>query len=92
MKTNAQTVVDLLVANPNPQAVTLAMGYMVTRKGDRVLFSDHFGDGTWSPPSERNTKRNRAGRMTSATFVYADGSSVRYTWSELHGPQWRVQV
>lgn len=88
-RTYAQIVCDLIAENA-PVAVSMSMGYMVTRKNARVNFSDHYGNGAWNPPRIIGEKHNRAGRCTSATAVYSDGSRLRFTWSQSRGSHWRV--
>ena len=89
MKTHAETVRDLIAAR-DPIAVTVSCGYMVTRQHERILFSDHYGDRTWSVPWVTDEKRSVSGRCTAFTAVYSDGSRLRYTWSDSLGPRWRV--
>lgn len=58
-------------------AFTLEGGYAVFQEiGHRVLF-----------PAARmsDTKRNAKGRCTAATALYADGSRLRFTYSENRG-------
>lgn len=79
-----------LIERHNPNAVSLSMGYLVSRDNSRVNFSDHYGNRSWDAPRVMKETRNKRGRCTSLTAVYSDGSKLRYTWSERNGPRYRV--
>ncbi len=86
---HAEIVRDLIAKN-DPVAVTLSMGYMVTRSHERINFSDHYGDHKWHAPRIIARKENKSGRCTALTAVYGDGSQLRYTCSEKMGARYRV--
>ena len=88
---HARIVLSLIEGN-SPTAVALAMGYMVTRDGRRIVFSDHYGNRLADAPRVVARSHNRAGRCTGLTVQYSDGSRLRFTWSEAHGPRYAVQV
>lgn len=74
-----------------PVAVSLELGYMVTRTQDRVDFSDLYGTpGAWSVPRIIGSKRDKRGRRIAMTAAYGDGSQLRYTWSDRDGARYRV--
>ncbi len=64
-------------------ACTLEGGYAVTRTGGRILFQ---------PGRPETLKRNHAGRCTSLTVRYYDGSRLRFTWSPERGPRYSVRA
>lgn len=83
----AQTVIELIRKN-SPVAASLTMGYMVTRGQQRVNFSDHYGDGSWNTPRTISERRTRSGRVETQIVQYADGSRIRYTYSDRNGARY----
>lgn len=88
---HAQIVLGLIERH-NPNAVSLSMGYLVSRDNSRVNFSDHYGDRSWNTPHITKETRNQRGRCTGLTALYSDGSKLRYTWSERNGSRYRAMT
>jgi hypothetical protein len=62
-------------------AVTLRGGYAVFANGERVTFETAHVE---------KEKRNKSGRCVELIASYADGSRLRFTWSEASGPRYAV--
>jgi hypothetical protein len=82
LATEALAKITEITTKAGVRALSVEMGYGVDGNGEFFLMGQ--------TPRVTNQKRNDAGRCTSSTYQYTDGSVLQFKWSEQLGPRYSL--